>query len=195
MLKLGITGGIGSGKSTISKLLKLLGIPVYMADAESKILTATSPIIKEKLIKELGKELYNGNELNKVLLASYIFNDAAKLQTVNAIIHPEVRDHYLKWLEKHHSYPVVAHEAAILFESGLNKLVDKTVTVYTPLDMRIERVMQRDRTTREKVIERINSQMPEEEKIKLSDYVIYNDGSESLIRQTLDILKELNYEI
>lgn len=197
MLKLGITGGIGSGKSTVSQLLELLSIPVYYADIESKRLTATSSVIKEKLIDAFGSEIYSGGGgiLNKPLLASLIFNDKKKLKTVNEIIHPEVIKDFINWAERHKTYPIIAHEAAILFESGLNIYMDKTVLVYTPLDIRINRVMQRDNISKEKVLERINNQMSDEDKIKLSDYVIYNDNNHSLISQTVGLLNNLNHKI
>lgn len=195
MLKLGITGGIGSGKSTVSQLFSIIGIPVYIADVESKKLTATSPIIRIKLIEAFGPELYKDEVLDKALLASYIFTDTKKLQIANNIIHPEVEKHFLNWLDLHRSYPIVAHEAAILFESGLNSLMNKVIMVYAPLETRIERVIKRDRISREKVEERINSQMPDEEKANLSDYVIQNDGNHSVISQTIGILSQLNFKI
>lgn len=191
MIKLGITGGIGSGKSTVSEIFSLCNVPVYIADTESKRLVATSPVIKEKLINIYGEELFEGGVLNKALLASHIFNDKAKLEQVNAIIHPEVEKDFKEWVISHAHSPVIAHEAAILFESGFNKLMDKIVMVYTPLEIRLERTMKRDHTTREKVLERIHNQMPDEEKAKLSDFVIVNDGAHSLIEQVLDILKQV----
>ena len=191
MIKLGITGGIGSGKSTVSEIFSLCNVPVYIADIESKRLVATSPVIKEKLINIYGEELFEGGVLNKVLLASHIFNDKAKLEQVNAIIHPEVEKDFKQWAVNHSHYPVIAHEAAILFESGFNKLMDKIVMVYTPLEIRLERTIIRDNTTREKVLERIQNQMPDEEKAKLSDFVIVNDGAHSLIDQVLSILKQV----
>ncbi|MDR1091056.1 MAG: dephospho-CoA kinase [Prevotella sp.] len=191
MIKLGITGGIGSGKSTVSEIFTLCGVPVYIADAESKKLAGTSPIIREKLIALFGEELYKGNIQDKALLASHIFNDKGKLEKVNAIIHPEVKKDYEEWLEKNKRYPVVAQEAAILFESGFNKLMDKVVMVYTPFELRIQRTMARDNMPREKVLERIRNQMPDEEKVKLSDYVIVNDGAGSLIWQVLNIIQQL----
>lgn len=191
MIKLGITGGIGSGKSTVSEIFALCGIPVYIADVESKKLVATSSVICEKLIGLFGKELYEGGMLNKALLASHIFNDKEKLQTVNAIIHPEVEKDFRLWVESHGQYEVVAHEAAILFESGFDALMDKIVMVYTPLEMRIQRTIKRDNTSYEKVLERIQNQMPDEEKAKLSDFVIVNDGTRSLIEQVLHITQQL----
>lgn len=183
MIKIGITGGIGSGKSVVASLLHLYGIPVYLADTESKKLTATSPIIKEKLIALLGKELYTEEGLNKKLLASSIFSNPECLKQVNAIIHPEVIRHFLAWTKKH-SENLCAIESAILFESGLNKVVDTSLMVYAPLNIRIERAMLRDTASREDIVSRIKNQLPDEFKKKCSDYVIYNDGIQALLPQT-----------
>lgn len=188
MIKLGITGGIGSGKSTVSEILKIMGIPVYIADIESKKLTESSPIIREKLIDAFGSDLYEGDKLNKPLLASYIFNDKNKLAIANSIIHPEVDKHFINWVEEKPDSPIVAIETAILFESGMNRFTDKTLMVYTPLEERIRRTMLRDNTTMEKVKERINSQVSDEEKIKLTDYIIYNDEKQSLIEQCKNLI-------
>lgn len=191
MTILGITGGIGSGKSTVSELFHICGIPVYTADDESKKLVATSPVIREKLIAMFGEDLYKDGILNKALLASYIFTDSEKLNKVNAIIHPEVEKHFENWVANHSGNKIVAHEAAILFESGFNRLVDKVVMVYAPLEIRMDRVMQRDNTSRELVEARINNQMSDEEKAKLSDFVIVNDGTCSLIEQVLKVLQQI----
>lgn len=191
MIRLGITGGIGSGKSTVTNIIKLLDIPVYIADIESKKLTESSPIIRQKLIKAFGSNLYNGNQLDKQLLASYIFNDKHKLATVNSIIHPEVDKHFCEWLEKNRHYDIVALEAAILYESGMERLTDKIMVVYTPLEDRIQRTMLRDNTTRERVLDRINSQLSDDEKLKRADYVVYNDETKSLIQQSLKIIENI----
>lgn len=191
MIRLGITGGIGSGKSTVTNIIKLLGIPVYIADIESKKLTESSPIIRQKLIKAFGSNLYNGNQLDKQLLASYIFNDKHKLAIANSIIHPEVDKHFCEWLEKNQHYDIVALEAAILYESGMERLTDKIMVVYTPLEDRIQRTILRDNTTRERVLERINSQLSDDEKLKRADYVVYNDETKSLIQQSLKIIENI----
>ncbi|WP_165041163.1 dephospho-CoA kinase [Dysgonomonas sp. ZJ709] len=194
MIKVGITGGIGSGKSIVTEIFSLCGIPVYIADVESKKLTATSPNIREKLIELFGNELYDGTTLNKTLLASHIFTDKNKLEAVNHIIHPEVERNFREWVINNKKYPIVAKEAAILFESGLQGLVDKVIMVYTPLETRIQRTMDRDHVSREKVLERIQNQMPDEEKMKLSDFIVVNDGTQSLIEQVLEIIKQLKNE-
>lgn len=191
MIRLGITGGIGSGKSTVTNIIKLLDIPVYIADIESKKLTESSPIIRQKLIKAFGSNLYNGNQLDKQLLASYIFNDKHKLAIANSIIHPEVDKHFCEWLDKNQHYNIVALEAAILYESGMERLTDKIMVVYTPLEDRIQRTMLRDNTTRERVLDRINSQLSDDEKLKRADYVVYNDETKSLIQQSLKIIENI----
>lgn len=194
MIILGITGGIGSGKTTVTNIFSLMKVPVYIADIESKRITASSPIVRKKLIELFGEELYNGTELNKSLLASHIFTDSQKMNTVNAIIHPEVEKDFKQWLIKNKDEKVVIHEAAILFESGFNKLVDKIITVYTPLEERIERTMKRDNSSREEVINRINNQMSDEKKKELSDFVIVNNEKESLIEQVTTILNKLEVD-
>lgn len=193
MTILGITGGIGSGKTTVTNIFSLLAIPVYIADIESKKITANSPVIREKLTALLGEELYAENELNKALLASHIFNNAETLKQVNAIIHPEVQKDFSNWIELNKDKQILAIETAILFESGFDHFVDKSITVYTPLEERIKRAMKRDNSDRQEVMNRINSQMPDEEKIKLSDFTIVNDNKHSLIEQTLSLLYNFNY--
>lgn len=195
MIILGITGGIGSGKTTVTNIFSLMKVPVYIADIESKRITATSPIVRKKLIELFGEELYNDTELNKSLLASHIFTDSQKMNAVNAIIHPEVEKDFKQWLIKNKDKKVVIHEAAILFESGFNKLVDKIITVYTPLEKRIERTMKRDNSSREDVINRINNQMSDEKKRELSDFVIVNNEKESLIEQVESILNKLEVNV
>ena len=187
MIKIGITGGIGSGKSVVATLLELSGIPVYIADTESKLLTATSPVIREKLIALFGEQLYTADGLDKKRLASHIFGNPERLEQVNAIIHPEVNRHFLAWTERQNT-PVCAIESAILFESGFYKVVDISLMVYAPRELRIERALGRDSASREEIERRINSQMSDEEKKDRSDYVIYNDNRQALIPQVGKLL-------
>ena len=183
MKVIGLTGGIGSGKSTVSRLFETMGIPVYIADTESKRLTESSPVIREKLTERFGPDLFAGGKLNKTLLASLIFENEENRLFVNSVIHPEVRADFARWKEQHANSPAVVIETAILFETGLYKTVDISVTVAAPEELRIRRVELRDGWSRESIVSRINSQFPEEEKIRRSDYVIYNDDRQALIPQ------------
>lgn len=192
MIKIGITGGIGSGKSIITEIFSIFGIPVYIADVESKKLMVESFTIRQKLINIFGNSLYKNGVLDKQLLASYIFTNDENLNIVNSIIHPEVKKNFSEWVSINEKYSIVAVESAILFESDFNLLVDETITIYAPLEMRIERVIKRDNTSREKVLDRIKNQMSDEEKIKLSNFVIVNDNKKSLIEQVIYIIKKLN---
>lgn len=192
MIRLGITGGIGSGKSTISKLLKLYNIPVYISDMESKKLTESSPIIREKLTDAFGKDIYEYNKLNKALFASIIFSDKAKLALANSIIHPEVDKHYNEWcanMAKEHA--IIGLESAILYESGMVRLTDMVILVYTPIEDRIRRTMKRDSLSIEKIIERMNNQDSDEDKLDKVDHVIFNDENQSIIKQTEYLLKNI----
>lgn len=190
MIKIGITGGIGSGKSVIASLLELSGVPVYIADTESKQLTETSPVIREKLTALFGETLYTAEGLDKKQLASYIFGNPDRLKEVNAIIHPEVNRHFQAWADKQNT-PLCAIESAILFESGFNRAVDVSLMVYAPMEVRIRRVLERDAASREEVIRRIGSQLPDEVKKEKSDYVIFNDGKQALLPQVTAFLEKL----
>jgi len=180
---IGLTGGIGSGKSIISSLLTIMGIPVYVADTESKRLTESSLVIREKLTERFGADLYVEGKLNKSLLASLIFGNEENRNYVNSVIHPEVLIDFEEWKAQKISFPLVAIEAAILFESGFAGFVDIMVTVAAPEDLRIRRVELREGWSRATIVSRIQSQLPQEEKIRRSDYVIYNDDRQALIPQ------------
>lgn len=190
MIKIGITGGIGSGKSVVGRLLELEGVPVYTADIESKRLTNTSPAIREGLIALFGKEIYTAEGLNKKLLASRIFNKPDNLKQVNEIIHPEVNKHFLAWVNKQET-ACCAIESAILFESGFDRIVDVRLMVYAPLSLRLERVRTRDRLSLQEVENRIHNQWPDEIKKEKSDYIIYNDDVHALLPQVTRFLTSL----
>jgi len=190
-IKLGVTGGIGSGKSVISHLLAMMGVPMYISDVESKRLTVEDPLIRESLISLLGSDLYQNGELNKALLASYIFGYPENLKVVNAIIHPKVLDDFMQWAHQHAAFKVLGMEAAILIEAGFAQKVDKVVLVYAPLDVRLQRTMVRDSSSREQVMKRIQSQMSDEEKMDMADFIIYNDGETPLIPQVLSLINSL----
>ena len=192
MKVIAITGGIGSGKSVVCEVLRLHDIPVYDADLEAKNLNDTSPVIREKLIEAFGAELYKNDKLDRKKLAQLIFNDEKNLHRVNSIIHPELAKHFEKWTDERIEHPIAAIDAAVLFEAGFQQFVDNTITVFSPVETRIERVVKRDNLTREHILSRINSQMSDEEKIKLSDFVIINDNKHSILEQVSTILKTIS---
>ncbi len=191
MIKVGITGGIGSGKSVVCELLRVYGYPVYDADDRAKELNNTSPIIRDKLISHFGKDLYPDNKLNKKKLANIIFTNPDNLKIANSIIHPEVAKDFIKWILEREKYAIVFMDAAVLLEAGFNKILDKVITVYAPYTLRLQRASERDKTDIKNIAERAKNQLSEEERIKLSDYVIYNDDTQSLIEQVATILRTL----
>jgi dephospho-CoA kinase len=187
----GLTGGIGSGKSMVSRLLTMMDIPVYAADAESKKLADASPHIRERLSAKFGRQLYKDGKLDRKMLATLIFGNRDNLQFVNSIIHPAVFADFRQWTTRQDSVPIAVVESAILFDSGFNKSVHVTVNVSAPLEVRIRRVEERDRVDRETVLARINSQMPEEERNRLSDCIIFNDGHQALLPQVENLADAL----
>jgi dephospho-CoA kinase len=188
-LKIGITGGMGSGKSVVSRLFELMGVPVYISDRESKRLTVSNLSIRKELITLLGEEVYQNGELNKPLLASYLFGNPDRTKTINHVIHPRVREDFQEWVAARSDYSVLAIESAILIEAGFAHEVDVTVMVYAPAALRLERAMKRDSSSRELILKRIQNQMCDEEKRELVDYVILNDGETPLIPQVESLLK------
>lgn len=191
MTVIGLTGGIGSGKSTVSRLFEAMGIPVYIADTESKRLTESSPVIKEKLTERFGMDLYAAGKLNKTLLSSLIFENENNRNFVNSVIHPEVWIDFERWKAQHTNSPVLIIETALLFETGYSETVDIAVTVAAPEELRISRLICREGWSRQEILSRIRSQFPEEEKIRRSNYVIYNDDRQAVIPQVEKILKEI----
>ncbi len=185
VIKIGITGGIGSGKSFFSSRLKEYGIPVFDSDSEAKKLMLVSPFIVSSLKSLLGDNVYIDGKLNKSLIADYIFSSPTNAHKINSIVHPCVKKEFLSWVNEHFNSGdrIVAIESAILLESGFDDIVDKVVTVHAPLELRISRVMKRDHTSREKVLERINSQMSDDERNQRADFVIENDGLTPLDEQ------------
>lgn len=182
-IRIGITGGIGSGKSVVCRLLEMVGVPVYTSDLEAKRLMRQDPAIRRGLIALVGSDVYDGEELNRPLLASYLFGHAEHARRVNAIVHPRVKEDFRQWVQRHAACPVVGMESAILIEAGFTDVVDCIVMVYAPEEVRIERAVCRDDASREQIIRRIRSQMNDEEKRCRADFVIDNGGSLSLIEQ------------
>jgi dephospho-CoA kinase len=190
-IKLGVTGGIGSGKSTVCKIFKLLDVPVFEADRVAKELLNSNVEIKNELILLFGNNIYEtNNKLNKEMLADLIFNDESLLEKVNNLVHPAVRNEFNLWLQKQNSKYVV-HEAAILFESGFYKMMDFTILVFAPKELRIERVVKRNKIQPEMVESRINKQWNDDDKRELASFELVNDNKHLLIPQILEIDKKL----
>ena len=187
---IGLTGGIGSGKTMVAEYIKSLGIPVYIADDEARELMASDKII-DAVSKAFGKEIVDNDKLNREKLAQLVFNNPEKLQKLNNIVHPEVKKHFDAWMEKHKDSPFVFKEAAILFESGSYKYCDAIITITSPLETRLKRVMERDKTDRESVFKRMQNQWTDEQRIAKSDYVIHNMSVEATKKQVDEILKIL----
>ena len=192
MLKIGITGGIGSGKTTVCQIFATLGIPIYYADTRAKELMISDSDVIHQIKNLFGEDAYDENgHLNRKLIAEKAFHDKNLLQQLNAIVHPAVFQDTLNWYQTHHNKAYTLYEAAIMFESGSYKLLDKVITVFAPLEDRITRTMKRDTISRKEVLERIDKQMPEEEKIERADFIIYNDHSQPLIEQVLTIHRHI----
>ena len=188
---IGLTGGIGSGKTMIAKYMKSLGIPVYIADDEAKKIMKSNEVLKE-IRKEFGNIIFDEEKLNNVKLAQLVFSNPTKLEKLNAIVHPLVKKHFDKWLLKHKNFPLIVKEAAILFESGSYQYCDFIITVTAPIETRIQRVLKRDNTDKESIIKRIQTQWTEEERVLKSDFVIQNSTIKDTKNQVDAILKILN---
>lgn len=195
-MKIGITGGIGSGKTTVCKIFEILGVPVYYADDRAKWLMTNQPELVLNLKKILGDETYLENgDLNRAYVASVIFNDRSKLEQINALVHPAVWKDGEEWNAQHTTAPYTIKEAALLYESGGYKGMDKVITVFANKEIRLERVMKRDSVTRKQVLARMDKQMSNLEKARRADFVIKNDGKHSLIQQVLKVHRQILKDI
>ncbi|MES2837269.1 MAG: dephospho-CoA kinase [Bacteroidota bacterium] len=190
MLKIGLTGGIGSGKSTVAKVFLQLGIPVFFADDESKLLLFQDNVIK-KIVSVFGESVLNENKIDKAKLAEIVFVDKEKLKLLNNILHPLVAERYANWIIENKTKSFTIKEAAILFESGSYLDCDKVICVSADENIRIERVVSRDKVSKESVLARINNQWTEEQRIAKSDYVIYNNPNDLIVPQVLKIIESL----
>ena len=183
MIKIGITGGIGAGKSYICNLLKQRGIPVYNCDEEAKRLMKNSHLVKERLIQTIGKDAYtHDNALNKPAIAKFLFANKKNADIINSIVHPAVKQDFIDWTNKQNS-SIVVQESALLFESGFDKSVDITIEVYAPTEIRLERAITRDNSSAQQIESRMAQQMDEEEKRHRADFCIINDGTTNLEEQ------------
>ncbi|WP_430810113.1 MULTISPECIES: dephospho-CoA kinase [unclassified Carboxylicivirga] len=191
MKKIGITGGIGSGKSTVVRLIRFLGYPVYEADFEAKRLINEDVALKDKIVSLLGAEAYTESGYNRSYVARQVFNNRDLLQQLNSIVHPAVRAHFEAWCRRNAASDLVFQEAAILFESGGHTAFDATLLVTAPQDMRIQRVVKRDGLAPHQVEARISNQWSDKQKADLADFVLQCDGRHLVIPQVLAILKQL----
>lgn len=192
MLKVGITGGIGSGKTTVCRMFELLGIPVFYADDEAKKVMHTDKLLREELLQNFGPAVYsNRGELDRKYLAEIVFRDEEELRKLNALVHPAVFRAFDQWVEKYQDAPYIIKEAALLFESDSYKMCDTTIVVKAPENVRIARVMKRDRVNAEQVRQRMNKQLSEEKKEELAEHILINDESVLLIPQILVLHQKL----
>lgn len=190
MVIVGLTGGIGSGKTTVLRMFNDLGVAYYIADVEAKHLMNESPIIKEELIALFGKKAYKKGVLSRSYIADIVFTDKEKLAKLNAIVHPQVRIHFQDFL-KTEKGDYVIYENAILFESKADQFCDHIITVTAPINERIYRVMQRDKISRKKIEQRINNQLSDKDKVEKSQYVIINIELEQTKAQVINIHKDI----
>lgn len=187
---IGLTGGIGSGKTMVANYIKSLGFPVYIADDEARAIMETDEVVKA-ISNEFGDEIVENNKVNREKLSKLVFDNPDKLQKLNGIIHPLVKKHFDTWLKNYTDLQFVFKEAAILFETGGDKYCNAIITVTSPIETRIQRIIERDKTDKESVLKRIQNQWSDEQRIAKSDYVITNIGIESTKKQIDDILKTL----
>lgn len=193
-LIVGITGGIGSGKSVVSRLLNMLGYPVYDSDSKAKRLNDTDEEVKRALTLAFGSDLYENGLLNRPKLASLIFQSDSNRQLVNAIIHPAVKRDFLRWAEAQNS-DIVFLEAAILYESGFDAFMNKVVAVAAPEQVRIQRAMQRDNATEQQIVNRLRAQMSQDVLESKADFVVVNDGIQPLLPQIEALAVQLRNQI
>lgn len=191
MIKIGLTGGIGSGKSIVARIFEILGAPVFYADNEAKVLMESNQEIRDGIYKLFGEKAFLKKELNREYIANIVFNDPGKLKKLNAIVHPFVHSCFIKWTEKYTGIPYVIEETAILFESGANKFIDYSVIIISPEPVRIERVMKRDKVNEEQVLLRMKNQFSEEKNLSMADFFINNDKDSMILPQILELHERL----
>lgn len=190
MLKVGITGGIGSGKSTVARIFEVLGTPVYYADIEARRLMNTDEGLKSSIIKNFGEESYKDGALNRAYISSLVFNNPSQLDLLNSLVHPATMKDGEAWMHRQ-TTPYAIHEAALIFEAGVNERLDYVIGVFAPLDLRIKRTIERDKTSEEEVIKRMNRQFKEEKKMELCDFAIMNDEQQLVIPQVISLHEKL----
>ena len=186
-MKVGLTGGIGSGKTLVCRVLEKMGVAVYYADSEARRLMNSDPGLVLQISGLFGNKAYEGGSLNREFIAHRVFNEKELLTRLNELVHPAVRKDFSRWASEQKPAFYVVEEAAILFESGSDRNMDLTVVVFAEKELRVRRAMQRDGSTREQVLNRMNSQMSDEEKMEKTDMVINNDGKEMILPQIINM--------
>lgn len=191
MKKIGLTGGIGAGKSTAAKIFEFLKVPVYYADEAAKQLMESDSRLIAQIVETFGHETYLEGVLQRKVLAAKVFGDEAAIQKLNAIVHPIVFSHFDEWCSQRTHLPYIVKEAALIFETILHQKLDKVIHVSAPEELRIARVMLRDHSSKEEVLDRIARQLPEEEKIKRADFILYNDEIHPLLPQVVSLHQKI----
>jgi dephospho-CoA kinase len=190
MVRVGLTGGIGSGKTTAAQIFEVLGIPVYYADIEAKRLMNEDKELRSDIIKVFGEQAYINDSLDRKFIASIVFADPQKLQSLNSIVHPATKKDSEKWM-KMQTTPYAIHEAALIFEANVNDRLDYVIGVSSPQELRIRRAIERDKVSKEEVLKRMNKQLDEEAKMSKCDFVLINDEQQLLIPQVLELHNKL----
>ena len=190
VLRVGLTGGIGSGKSTIAQIFEVLGIPVYYADISAKKLMNENADLRSSITNIFGEQAYTNNILDRKYISSIVFSDPAKLQQLNALVHPATKKDGEAWMQEQTS-PYAIHEAALIFEAKVSDRLDLVIGVSSPIELRIKRAMERDKVSREEVLKRMDQQLDEEVKMSKCDFLLLNDEQQLLIPQVLELHKKL----
>ncbi len=191
MIRIGLTGGIGSGKTTVAKIFELLGIPVYYADDAAKRIMNEDEELTTAIQKQFGKEAYDNGELNRAYLSAKVFTDPFQLEILNSLVHPATIRDAAKWMTRQQKTAYTIKEAALIFESGSAELLDYVIGVYAPSQLRIKRTMERNHLSYDEVKQRMDKQLDENIKMKLCDFVIYNDEEHLLIPQVIELHQKL----
>ena len=190
VLKVGLTGGIGSGKSTVAQLFEVLGIPVYYADVEAKKLMSENKELRQAIIESFGKDAYTNEVLNRKYISSIVFSDPLKLELLNSIVHPATKKDGERWMSRQKTAYAI-HEAALIFEAYVSDRLDYVIGVSSPQELRIKRAMERDQVTRKEIVTRMTKQLDEEIKMSKCDFVVINDEQQLLIPQVLELHEKL----
>ena len=190
MLRIGLTGGIGSGKSTVAQIFEVLNIPVYYADVEARRLMNEDPVLRSAIINLFGSDAYSNNTLNRKYISNIAFSDPLKLESLNKLVHPATKSDSEGWMAQRTS-PYAIHEAALIFEANVNDRLDHVIGISSPEELRILRAMERDNVSRDEVMKRMRSQMNEDAKLGKCDFILYNDEQQLLIPQVLQLHEKL----